>query len=453
MKRLALLMGLCLAFSAVSSGCSRKQRALTAEQKQELARYVGTTPTKPEHPTDIKFGESVALIGYDISTDKVVPGKPVDITFHFRVDKALGGDWKLFTHLADASGTSRINADDRGKLRTMFPASSWEAGSYVRDPMTVTLPEDWDSEGLAIYLGFWQDDDRMPVTGPSDHDNRAKALEVEVERKEPVVPELHAPHASAPVKLDGKLNDAVWSRARGATLVNTMTGAPELPRTRVKTAWDDENLYVAFDVEDDFLRSTFNMHDEHLWEQDTVEVMIDPDGDGNQYVELQVSPANKHFDTRYDSRRNPRPYGHVDYDSGLKSGAQVRGSLNDATIDEGYSVEMAIPWTAFKKGELQHEKPEPGATWRVNFYVLDTRQDHSQRAVGWSAPRTGDFHVPRRFGTIIFDAPTGEATAESKTEDSAGAKADAKGDARAAKKAPAKATKSAEPAKATKSAE
>jgi hypothetical protein len=408
-------MGLCLAFAAVSDGCSKKQRALTSEQKQELARYVGNEPTKPQHPLDIKFGESVALIGYDIDTQNVVPGTPFNVVFHYRVDKALGGDWKLFTHLADGAGTSRINGDDKGKLRTMFPASAWESGTYVRDPMNITLPEDWDSDGLIIFLGFWQDDDRMPVTGPSDHDNRARALEVKVERKEPVVPEVHATRAMSPITLDGKLDESVWGNTSSVQLVNTMTGAPEQPKTNVKTAWDDDNLYVAFDVEDDTLRSTFTSNDDHLWEQDCVEIMLDPDGDGNNYIELQVSPAGKKFDTRYDSRRSPRPYGHLDYDSELKSGVAMRGTLNDAQLDEGYTVEIAIPWSAFAKGEPKHDKPVANATWRLNFFVLDARNEHDQRAVGWSPPRVGDFHVPRRFGNVIFDAPREGAVADSKT--------------------------------------
>jgi hypothetical protein len=416
-------MGLCLAFAAVSNGCSKKQRALTAEQKQELARYVGSDPTKPQHPLDIKFGESVALIGYDIDTEKVVPGQPFNVTFHFRVDKALGGDWKIFTHLADAAGTSRINGDDKGKLRTMFPASTWESGTYVRDPMTITLPEDWDSDGLIVFLGFWQDDDRMPVTGPSDHDNRAKALEVKVERKEPVVPELRAVRATEAVTLDGKLNESFWKRAGAVQLVNTMTGAMELPKSTVKTAWDDDNLYVAFNVEDDLLRSTFTNDDDHLWEQDCVEIMLDPDGDGNNYIELQVSPSGKKFDTRYDTRRTPRPYGHLDYDSELKSGVHVRGTLNDAALDEGYTTEIAIPWSAFAKGEPKHEKPTATQTWRVNFFVLDARNEHDQRAVGWSPPRVGDFHVPRRFGTLIFDPAPENAVVDSKAATKADAKA------------------------------
>jgi hypothetical protein len=405
MKRYAYPLAVCLALVAGSYGCSKKQRAMTAEQKQELARYVSEDAPKPQHNLDIKFGESIALIGYDADGEQVTPGKPFNVTFYYRVDKNVGGDWKLFTHLADGAGTSRVNYDDKGKLRSLLPASAWEAGQFIRDPITITLPEDWDSDGLVVFLGFWQDEDRLPVTGPSDHDNRARAAEFKVERKEPVVPEIAAPFTSTPVKLDGKLDDAVWKVAKSVELVNTMNGVPEQPTTNVKTAWDDTNLYIAFDVEDDYLRSTFTSNDDHLWEQDCVEVMLDPDGDGNNYFELQVSPQNKHFDTRYDSRRTPRPYGHMNYESGLQSGVNVRGKVNDEERDDGYTVELAIPWTAFAQVDPKAEKPQVGAGWRVNFYVLDARNEHDQRAVAWSPPRVGDFHVPRRFGTVVFGPP------------------------------------------------
>jgi hypothetical protein len=33
--------------------------------------------------------------------------------------------------------------------------------------------------------------------------------------------------------------------------------------------------------------------------------------------------------------------------------------------------------------------------------VLDARSD-GQLGVGWSAPLVGDFHVPARFGRLVF---------------------------------------------------
>ena len=42
--------------------------------------------------------------------------------------------------------------------------------------------------------------------------------------------------------------------------------------------WDDRALYVAFEIEDTFLSSSFEAHDDHLWEADCAELMIDRDG-------------------------------------------------------------------------------------------------------------------------------------------------------------------------------
>ncbi|MGE0792290.1 MAG: carbohydrate-binding family 9-like protein [Sandaracinaceae bacterium] len=218
------------------------------------------------------------------------------------------------------------------------------------------------------------------------------------------IPSYHARWASAPPTIDGRLDDAVWQRAASTErFVNTMTGAAATPETTAKIAWDDARLYVAFEVADDRLRASLRGHDPHLWEQDTVEIMVDPDGDGRNYFELQLAPSDQVFDTRYDARRVPQPFGHVDWDSGLEGACALRGTLDDDTDDEGYTAEIAIPWGAFHAGTPPADPPHAGDEWRVALYVLDLRAD-GQGGVGWSPPLVGDFHVPDRFGRITFDA-------------------------------------------------
>jgi hypothetical protein len=203
--------------------------------------------------------------------------------------------------------------------------------------------------------------------------------------------------------LDGRIDEPFWDRAAETELfVDTLTGEAAAPGARARIAWNDEALWIAFDVEDDFLRSTFAGRDAHLWEQDAVEVMIDPDGDGRSYLELQVSPAHLVFDTWFDRPRVPQPFGHVDFDVELYCGVHVRGTVNDERTDQGYSVEIGIPWASFPPIGRGAWKPAPGATWRIALYVLDARPDGSQRGVGWSPPMVGDFHVPDRFGRVVF---------------------------------------------------
>ncbi len=210
---------------------------------------------------------------------------------------------------------------------------------------------------------------------------------------------------TAPPTIDGRLDDPAWQGVQATeTFVDTMTGAPASPGTVARMVWDEEHLYVAFEVEDDYLRATLTGHDAHLWEQDTVEIMLDPGGDGRNYFELQLSPTQETFDTRYDSRRVPQPFGHVRWDSGMRGATVVRGTVNDDQDDEGYVAEMAIPWSAFRAGSPPAEPPRDGEQWRIALYVLDARRQ-GRGGVGWSPPLVGDFHVPERFGRVIFAGP------------------------------------------------
>ena len=216
------------------------------------------------------------------------------------------------------------------------------------------------------------------------------------------IPSYDAVRAEEAPSIDGQLDDAVWSAAPWTEVfVNTMSGDPAEPRSRAKIAWDDDAIYVAFDVADPFLIASYAGQDPHLWEQDCVELMFDPDGDGQNYFELQLSPTDQVFDTRYDARRVPQPFGHVDWNSGMRGAAQTRGEPNDEEDDEGYAAEVAIPWSAFDAGATPAGRPSAGDEWRLALYVLDARREGGT-GVGWSAPLVGDFHVPDRFGRLLF---------------------------------------------------
>jgi hypothetical protein len=417
------------AFATALAGCAEKTDRLTTAQRQKVMGWVSKSKTAPENPLNIKFGDKATLIGYDVSTDKAEPGKGLTITWHWQVDKAFGEGWRLFTHLADAADVNRINLDMNGLIRQSYQPSAWEEGRYIRDPQTLIVPTNWESNKLIFYMGFWKGSDRLKIeNGPHDGSGRARAVSLDVSLAPMTLPEAHAARSDKPIKLDGKLDEPAWQRAvpTGA-FVNTMNGKNAEPTVKAQLAWDANNLYVAFDVADTYLKSEFTKNDEHLWEQDCVEIMVDPDGDEKNYFEMQVSPANKRFDTHYDARRDPLPFGHTDWDSLLTSAVALRGTLNDDDADEGYTVEIAIPWKAFAGHQPKHTAPKAGDRWRINFFVMDAR-DKGTRAVGWSAPRVGDFHTLARFGTVAFDDVGGATASVDKTAPAAEAPA-SKGEA------------------------
>jgi len=256
------------------------------------------------------------------------------------------------------------------------------------------------------------------VSGPKEKDNRGIAAKISVapENAEAPpstkVPELRVDRLEkgAKIKIDGKLDDDAWKTApTTGPFIDVRTGhpAPSSPIQGVaKVLWDETALYVGFDVQDKSIEGGFKKDekDPHLWTKDTVEIMVDPDGDGDNkdYYEIQIGPQNLVFDSEFESYNTPKtepngPFGHQDWTANLKSAVTLDGTLDKAEDqDKGYVVEAAIPWKSFSKAKAS--PPEPGQTWRINFYAME-----NNGGVAWSPILgQGNFHRASRFGKILF---------------------------------------------------
>jgi hypothetical protein len=249
--------------------------------------------------------------------------------------------------------------------------------------------------------------DKLRVVGPV-----MSAGEPRLARKEVTVKKLPL---GASIKLDGRLDDAPWSSAPlCGPFVDVGSGRQnsELPtQGGARLLWDDHFLYVGFEVRDQKVRGGFpkDAKDPHLWERDTIEIMIDPDGDGDNrdYYEIQVNPQNLVFDTQYDDYNSPNgngrgPFGHEEWSAGLTSAVEIHGTLDDdSDLDQGYTVEVKIPWASFTKAKAS--PPVSGARWRMNFYAMQ-----NNGGVAWSPILgMGNFHRASRFGVVhwIEEAP------------------------------------------------
>jgi hypothetical protein len=193
---------------------------------------------------------------------------------------------------------------------------------------------------------------------------------------------------------------------------------PALPvQGAVRLFWDDTFLYAGFEVADKAVRGGFppGAKDPHLWERDTVEIMIDPDGDGDNkdYYEIQISPQNLVFDSQFDDYNYPNgdgkgPFGHEDWSAGLTSAVTVQGTIDDdSDTDRGYTVEAKIPWASLAKAKKV--PPAAGDVWRMNFYAMQ-----NNGGTAWSPILAqGNFHRASRFGRVKWlgapAAPTGSA--------------------------------------------
>lgn len=228
------------------------------------------------------------------------------------------------------------------------------------------------------------------------------------------IKELRAPKMDgSAIKIDGILDEGAWSKAAGTGLfVDVSSGLPnaQIPsQGEAKVFWDDQHVFVAIEAYDKTVRGGFpaGAKDPHLWEKDTVEIMIDPGGDGDNkdYYEIQVNPQNLTFDTQFDDYNKPNgggkgPFGHEEWTAAAERAVKILGTIDDdSDTDDGYTVELKIPWSSFAKAP--NVPPPQGSSWRMNFYAMQ-----NNGGTAWSPILgQGNFHKASRFGRVIWAGP------------------------------------------------
>ncbi len=215
--------------------------------------------------------------------------------------------------------------------------------------------------------------------------------------------------------IDGLLDEEAWVNAESTTNFVILGNNEEAARTVTwaKMLWDTNYLYVAFYSEDRELWAEYVDRDDPLYKEDVVEVYIDPDGDGENYLEIEVNPDNTIFDLWLTKPRKQGGEGMVDWTmGGLKTACTYSGTLNDnSDQDTSWICEMALPFEAMEfSADSANFPPLPDDMWRFNLYRFDRafNKDPEGEASGWSQTSGGQ-HEPDKFGEIVFAEldPTG----------------------------------------------
>jgi len=429
-----------------SAACVGGKQQISVEDRDRLKGSILDAVPADAKKVDINFENKVHVVGYKVEPELAPAGTVVKVVTYWRCDDPVEEGWQLFTHIQHEGHEKPDNLDTNGPLRELkgnhqvLGPDRWERAKIYADEQTFTMPADLRGPDTIVYMGIWKGDARLRiVSGPSDGDNRAIITKV----KTGVAPRVEEKKRGAndlptlsPVKLatgekiviDGKGDEPFWGAAASTgPFVDVGTGrsAASYPVTgSAKVAWDADNMYVLIEVKDPdvlgfFTDKTAQPKDWTVtgqpmtWNHDAAEIMIDPDGDGDNkdYYELQINPANKVFKTQFDGYNTPKteplgPFGHEDWDPKMKSAVVVKGTIDKpGDRDEGYTVEAAIPWAAFEKG-AKNRPPKPGDTWRMNFYAME-----NNGGTAWSPILgQGNFHRATRFGKVTWS--TKESIAE-----------------------------------------
>lgn len=210
--------------------------------------------------------------------------------------------------------------------------------------------------------------------------------------------EVDVPRVAAPPTIDGDLSDPAWRDVPWTRdFRRSMANEAPRQRTRAKLAWDDQFLYLAFEVEDDEVVTPYTHDDDPLYQSEVVEIFIDANDDGATYDEIELSPADKLFDASFVARRDGMD---LHWASGARHAVKLDGTLNQASDrDRGWTAELAIPYGPLTA--VPHVPPQRGDRWRFNLFRLD-HGAAGVEGIALSPVMIGDFHNLPKYAHLRF---------------------------------------------------
>jgi hypothetical protein len=154
-------------------------------------------------------------------------------------------------------------------------------------------------------------------------------------------PVYGAAHRS--ITVDGALGD--WSGVESIALSESSGRGTRDNRAVITLAWDATYLYAAYDVSDTELATVATLRDGDVYKDDAVELYVDTRRDGGSAMQTDdfqflVSAANIIKDLQGTGTGKTASWNAPD----LLTAVQTKGALNDGVADEGYVIELAIPW-------------------------------------------------------------------------------------------------------------
>ncbi|MCB0666732.1 MAG: carbohydrate-binding family 9-like protein [Saprospiraceae bacterium] len=256
-----------------------------------------------------------------------------------------------------------------------------------------------------------------------------------------LLPHYEAKFITDKIQIDGNLAEKVWIEAeKSPSFRDLIYGTATRYDTRAAVLWDEDYLYVGYWIQEPNLQASLVERDAPIYRDNDVELFI---AGQDSYYEFEINTFGtiyevffiweeayerggfsqmKEFDRTKDKVRpfhgvgfKPHPRGprigfwNWDF-PGLKSSVKFQGTLNDSTdIDEGWTVELALPWkgmSALAQSDGRNLPPIDGDIWRMDFSRFNQKKAPAPATDSggwaWSPHGVWDSHVPECFTVIHF---------------------------------------------------
>ncbi len=203
----------------------------------------------------------------------------------------------------------------------------------------------------------------------------------------PPYPLITCPTLTTPPTLDGVIGENEWQAAgRGTGFVGLNDPLLVEDQTIVRVGRDADNLYVAFECTDPQkrpLEASFTERDAAVYQEDAVDIILQPGPDKFPYYQLVTNCIGTRFDMKL-AQGDGRWAKDINWNPDTTIGTSQEPGR--------WVAEISIPWADLGGA------PADGDHWRVNF-CRDA--DAASRLSSWSYTG-GNFHTTSNFGEMVF---------------------------------------------------
>ncbi|MCX5642272.1 MAG: carbohydrate-binding family 9-like protein [Candidatus Omnitrophica bacterium] len=216
---------------------------------------------------------------------------------------------------------------------------------------------------------------------------------------------------SAPIKVDGFLDEPAWEKAQILNFIRPVTFREPISKTEGRLLYDKEYLYVGFKAYDQDIWSYHTERDSITCHEDVLEIFIKPDPvahpDGpDPYYNFEINALGTvmdAFNVKRGAAGNYNRWSSWNCNS-LKVAIQIKGTINDwRDKDEYWAMEVAIPFAGLPS--LAGKNPRKGDNWLFHL----SRYDYSVylpegREITSCAPLSkADFHFYEDWLKLRFE--------------------------------------------------
>lgn len=180
--------------------------------------------------------------------------------------------------------------------------------------------------------------------------------------------------------------DINWKQIEGMDLTSNCGDGKVPYKTKCYLAWNNAGIFYRFEVEDDKINCTMTDYNSPIYNEETVELFIQPTEDKTHYMEFEWNAIGGVFCAEVNNIN-----GKCELDF-------VKENIIDSKVyasSFGWIVQGMLPAKLFKA--------QFGGEWKFNSYRIKLAQDKSQILLSYSNTIKDNYHIPDKFATLKFE--------------------------------------------------